>query len=139
MKQMKIDFSDDFITFRYIGDDSIIYQTQRNQFITDSGLTIQNPDVNIPVYGLPLNQWGSSLICGHIIDNIAGQLQKVELENIVLIVDFKDITEISTNFCEQYFNFLLATKNKVININMNTNINNTFVSYIDTVVDYQEV
>jgi hypothetical protein len=135
---MAIDFSTNFIIFRCIGDDTIVYQTQKNKFIVESGLTIENPDVNIPAYLLPLDQWGTSLRCGHIIDNIVGQLKNVGLENIILIVDFKNIVDISEEFCSQYFNFMLTTKSKIININQNTNINNIFVSYIDNVVEYQD-
>ena len=138
LKHIKVDFKNNLIIFKYQGSDDIIYKTQKNQFIENSGLTIKNPEVGIKAYLLPLNEWGSSLICGHIIDNIAGLLQKNKLENIILFVDFNGITQISKSFCEEYFKFMLTTPSKVININMNTNINNTFVSYIDSVVEYQE-
>lgn len=138
-KQMQIDLRDNIINFRYIGSDTIIHQTQLNQFIEDSGLTILNPGTNLPVYGLELKEWGTSLLCGHIIDNINGRLLEAGLDNIVLIIDFNGVTEVSQNFCEQYFNFLLTTPSKIININMNTSINNAFVSYINSVVEYQEM
>ena len=137
-KHEEVFLSDNLIIFRYIGDDDIVYQTQKNQFIKNSGLTIKNPSEDIPVYLFPLNQWGSSLICGNLIENLNARLKQLELENIILIMDFDGIKEISENFCEQYFKFLLTTVSKVININQNTSINNTFVNYIDKVVDYQE-
>jgi len=136
---MSINFKDNKILFQYIGDDSIVYQTQQNQFLENTGLTIKNPTTNIPVYGLKLNEWGTALRCGHIIDNIAGRLKKNGLGNIILIVDFAGITEVSESFCEQYLNFLLTTPSKIININQNTSINNVFVSYMDSIVDYQEL
>ena len=134
----KINLLDNIILFKHTGDIDM-YQTQINQFIENNGVTIQNPTTNIPVYRLPLNQWGSSLICGNIINNINVTLKKQNLENIILIMDFDNITEISESFCEEFFRFILSTKSKVININQNTSINSTLVSYINSVVDYQEV
>ncbi len=139
IKQVQFDLNDSLIVFRYIGSDKIIYQTQVNQFLENTGLTIKNPSVNIPVYGIELKEWGTSLLCGHIIENINARLQESELNNIILIIDFNGIVEISENFCEQYFNFLLTTTSKIININMNTSINNTFVDYINGIVEYQEI
>lgn len=136
---MQADIKDSLITFRYIGDDKIIYKTQVNQFLPNTGLTIKNPSIDIPVYGVQLSTWGSSLLCGSLIENINGRLQEAGLNNIILIVDFSGITEVSENFCEQYFNFLLTTPSKIININQNTSINNAFVSYINSVIDVQEM
>lgn len=136
---MQVDLKNNVINFRYIGDDTIIYQTQPNQFLTETGLTIKNPTIDIPAYGIELNAWGESLLCGHIVDNINGRLLEAGLNNIILIVDFNGIVEISESFCEQYFNFMLTTPSKIININMNTSINKAFVSYINSVIDYQEM
>ena len=138
-KQIQVNIANNLIQFRYIGSDKIIHQTQLNQFIENTGLTIKNPSPGIAAYGIELNNWGSSLICGHIVDNINGRLQELGLDNIILIVDFNGITEVSENFCEQYFNFLLTTSSKIININQNTSINNAFASYINSVVEYQEM
>ena len=139
IKQMDVHLTQDLIQFRYIGSDKIIYETQTNQFLENTGLTIKNPSINIPVYGIELNEWGSSLLCGHIIDNINGRLLEAGLNNIILIIDFNGIAEISQSFCEQYFKFLLTTPSKIININMNTSINNTFAEYIGSIVEYQEI
>ena len=136
---MIVELQDNWITFKYQGDDDITFQTQKNLFQENTGLTIANPDVDIPVYGLRLNQFGTSIICGHIIDNIIGELKGAGLENIILIVDFTDIVEISESFCEQYFRFLLTTKSKVISIHQHTNINIAFSSYIESVIEYQGV
>ena len=136
---MDVHLTQDLIQFRYIGSDKIIYETQTNQFLENTGLTIKNPSINIPVYGIELNEWGSSLLCGHIIDNINGRLLEAGLNNIILIIDFNGIAEISQSFCEQYFKFLLTTPSKIININMNTSINNTFAEYIGSIVEYQEI
>ena len=63
---------------------------------------------------------------------------KIHLENIFLIVDFSEVIEVSENFTEQYMKFLLSTKSKVISINQNTNINNTFSRYVESIIDIQD-
>ena len=139
IQPIKVDFEENFILFRYIGDDNLIYKTQKNSFQENTGLTISNPDINIPAYVLRLSNFGTSIICGHIIDNIVGYLKNAELENILLIMDFQDVVEISENFAEQYLKFLLSTKSKVLSIHANTNINNTLSAYIESIIDIQEV
>lgn len=136
---MTVSLKDNMLNFRYIGSDTITYQTQPNQFLENTGLTVKNPTIDLPVYGVELKEWGTSLLCGHIIDNMNGRLLEKGLKNIILIVDFNGIVEISDSFCEQYFNFLLTTPSKIININMNTSINNAFVSYINSIVEYQDI
>lgn len=136
---INIDFEDDFIIFRYEGSDDIIYKTKKNLFKENTGLTISNPDFNIPAYVISLSSFGTSIMCGHIIDNIIGYLKNSDLENILLIIDFTDVIDISEAFCEQYVRFLLSTKSKVISINQNTNINNVFSQYVETIIDIQEV
>lgn len=139
IQPIKVDFEENFILFRYIGDDKLIYKTQKNSFQENTGLTISNPDINIPAYVLQLSNFGTSIICGHIIDNIVGYLKNAELENILLIIDFQDVVEISENFAEQYLKFLLSTKSKVLSIHTNTNINNALSAYIESIIDIQEV
>ena len=134
-----VDVQDNFINFRYEGDGSIIYTAKLNTFQEDTGLTILNPGFGIPAYVLNLGQYGESLLCGHIIDNVIGYLKNSGLENIVLIVNFNGVTEISESFAEQYMRFLLSTKSKVLSINQNTNIINTFSTYVQSVIDVQEV
>lgn len=136
---INIDFEDNFILFRYEGSDDIIHKTKTNLFEENTGLTISNPDFNIPAYMIMLSNYGTSIMCGHIIDNIIGYLKNSDLENILLIVDFSGVVDVSESFCEQYIRFLLSTKSKVISINQNTNINNTFSQYVETIIDIQEV
>ena len=136
---MKVELRDNIIMFSYQGDDDITYKTQTNLFLENTGVTIQNVTNNLPVYGIKLNQFGDTLTCGHIIDNAIGFLKNAKLENIVLIIDFDGIVDISKSFCEQYFKFILTTKSKVISINQNTNINMTFSKYVLSMIDYQEV
>ena len=139
LKTVEVELEDNFILFRYEGSDNIIYKTQKNSFQKETGLTISNPDINIPAYVIQLSTYGTSIMCGHIIDNIIGYLKNAELENIFLIIDFQDVVEISESFSEQYIKFLLSTKSKVISINQNTNINNAISQYIKSIIDIQEV
>lgn len=139
LQSVNIELEDNFILFRYEGSDDIIYKTQKNLFEENTGVTISNPDIDIPAYLLSLSQYGTSIMCGHIIDNIIGYLKNAELENILLIVDFADVIEISNSFAEQYTKFILSTKSKVISINQNTNITNVLSAYIEGIIDIQDV
>lgn len=136
---INIDFEDNFIIFKYEGSDDIIYKTKKNLFEENTGLTIQNPDFDIPAYVIQLSAFGTSIMCGHIIDNIIGYLKNSDLENILLIVDFSDVIEISESFSEEYIKFILSTKSKVISINQNTNINYTLSAYVESIINIQEV
>lgn len=138
LKPIIFSFEDEIINFRYEGSDDIIYKTKKNLFEKETGLTIKNPDIDIPAYIISMKQFGTSIICGHIIDNVIGFLQNNDLENIFLIVDFSEVIEVSENFTEQYMKFLLSTKSKVISINQNTNINNTFSRYVESIIDIQD-
>ena len=133
LETIEVELEDNFILFRYEGSDNIIYKTQKNSFQKETGLTISNPDINIPAYIIQLSTYGTSIMCGHIIDNIIGYLKNAGLENIFLIIDFQE------NFSEQYIKFLLSTKSKVISINQNTNINNAISQYVESIIDIQEV
>lgn len=139
LQPVKIEFEDNFINFRYEGSDDIIYRTQKNVFQENTGLTIQNPDVEIPAFVLQLSRFGTKITCGHIIDNIVGYMKGIGLENILLIIDFSDVTEISESFIEQYIKFILSSKSKIISINQNTNINRTISLYVEDIIDIQDV
>lgn len=139
IQAIDIEVKDNIILFRYEGDDEVIYKTQKNIFKEETGVTISNPDLGIPAYIISLVNYGTSIMCGHIIDNIIGYLINAELENIFLIIDFKGVIEISENFAEQYLKFILSTKSKVLSINTNTNINNVFSEYIENMIDIQDV
>ena len=139
IQTVDVDIQDNIIIFRYEGDDEVIYKTQKNLFKENTGLTIENPDVNIPAYVLKISKYGTSIMCGHIIDNIIGYLVNANLENIFLIIDFSGVIEVSNNFIKQYINFLLSTKSKILSINTNTDINNMISEYIENMIDIQEV
>ena len=136
---IEIELEDSFMIFKYVGSDNIITKTKKNLFEENTGLTILNPDFNIPAYLLSLDQFGTNIECGHIIDNIVGYLKNADMENILLVIDFSNIIDISENFAEQYTRFLLSTKSKVLSINQNTNINIAISSYIESIIDIQEM
>ena len=67
-----------------------------------TGLTISNPDVDIPAYAIPLRNYGTHIECGHIIDNIIiGFLRNSDIENVFLIIDFSGIIDVSNNFIRE--------------------------------------
>lgn len=136
---IRIEFEDSFINFKYEGSDDILYKTQKNLFEKNMGVIITNPEFDIPAYVINLQQFGTDIICGHIIDNLIGYLKNAELEEILLIINFYGVTSISENFCEEYVKFLLSTKSKVLSINQNTSINNVLSDYIESIVNIQEV
>lgn len=136
---VEIELKDTFIEFKYVGSDNIIAKTQKNLFEEESGVTILNPDFYVPAYLLQLSQFGTNIECGHIIDNVVGYLKNADLENILLIIDFQNVIDISENFAEQYIKFLLSTKSKVLSINQNTNINNALSQYIESFIEIQEM
>lgn len=139
LRSVNVDLQENIITFRYQGSDDIIYKTQINSFQENTGLTIANPDTNIPAYALQLNQFGTDIKCGHIVENIVAFLKSINMDNVLLIIDFQGVVSISQSFAEEYIKFVLSTKSKVISINQNTNINNGLSRYVESIIDIQEV
>ena len=132
----EIEFKDNFMIIQYKGDN--IVQTI-NTFQKNTGVTIANPQFDIPAYVLQLKLFGTNLICGNVIENLIGYLKVTDLEEIVLIIDFDEVIDVSTNFLEEYTKFLLSTKSKVLSINQNTNIINAFSDYVISIIDIQDV
>lgn len=139
LRSVDINLQENVITFRYQGSDDIIYKTQINSFQENTGLTIANPSTDIPAYALQLNQFGTDIKCGHIVENIVAFLKSINMDNILLIIDFQGVISISQSFAEEYIKFILSTKSKVISINQNTNINNGLSRYVESIIDIQEV
>lgn len=119
------------VEFR-IGDGSVVYTTDINSFEENSGLTIHNIEFSsLTGYYLRLGDINTAFNCGNIINNLDIELKRNE-KNILLIIDFDEVTEVSNSFFKTYTKFLLETSNKVITINMNTAISNTFSDFIQT-------
>ena len=120
------------IIFR-TGDDKVVYKSDINSFIADSGVTIKNivfPIESSKVYYLPLGSLNKTFVCGNLFSNIMLELERVEEKNRIVIIDFNGVDEVSAAFLSTYTKFLLETSDKVITINMNMAISNDFGSYV---------
>lgn len=119
-----------YVEYRLQEDDTLVYKTQINYFNKNNGVTIQNIEYPVPGYYINLNtQFGSTLKCGNIITSFF-TLLKSKIDNVLLIVDFDGIEEVSDSFCSEYYKYLLTTKNKVITINQNVNVSNIFANFV---------
>lgn len=115
-----------------IGDGTVVYKTDINSFESNSGLTIHN--IEFPYltgYYINLQDISKTFSCGNIIDNLVLMMKK-DYNNVLIIVDFEGVEEITDSFFKSYTKFLLESNNKIITINMNTSITNNFGSFIRT-------
>lgn len=133
-----VTMNDNYIEFRVMEDDNLIYKSEINSIIPDSAMSVQNIEFPIPSYYLNLKDFfGTTLFCGNIV-NTFFTILKSQIDNCVIIVDFNEIEEISTNFCSQYYKYLLTTKNKIITINQNTNVSNMFAQFVLSMYESEE-
>lgn len=122
--------NNNYIEYRYMEDDELIHKTEINHFEEKDGVTIQNIEYPVPAYYVHLyTLFGKTLSCGNIINTFFAHL-KAQKDNILLIIDFDGVNEVSENFCAQYYKHLLTTKNKLITINKNTQVSNIFARFI---------
>lgn len=113
-----------------VGDDNVVYETDINSFEENSGVTIHNVIFNeIRAYYIRLKDVAKTFGCKNVFDNFSLKLDK-EYQNVLLVMDFDEVEEVVDSFFESYTKFLLTTNNKVITINMNTNITNQFGFFI---------
>lgn len=115
------------------GDEDVVYKTDVNAFLEDTGLTIQNvtfPIESEKVFYIKLSDKTSTFNCGNSLDNILLEIER-EVDSGLLIINFKDVEEVSSYFLKEYTKFLLRTKNKIITINMSPLISNDFGDYIE--------
>lgn len=120
------------IIFR-TGDDKVVYKSDINSFIENSGVTISNlvfPIKSSKVYYLGLSSIGDTFSCGNLFSNILLELDRTEEKNRIIIIDFQDVNEVSASFLKTYTKFLLETKDKIITINMSTSISNEFGAFV---------
>lgn len=130
LKSTKIIIDNNEIKFT-IGDGTVVYKTDINSFEKKSGLTIHNIEFPIKGYYIDLQDISKTFSCGKIIDNLV-LLMKKEYDDVLIIINFEGVEEISDNFFKSYTKFLLESNNKIITINMNTSITNSFGSFIKT-------
>lgn len=134
---IKYTLDNKFITFQYLDGGNVIYRNKKNIFVKDSGVTISNPQIQIPAYIIRLEEFGENLLCGNIINNILVLLSQNNLDGIILLIDFDGVLDVSQNFVEAYTKYLLKTKNKVITINQNVEVSNAFGEYSYSIFDIQ--
>jgi len=137
MIPLQYTFDNDFIYFQYLEGDNMVYKAKKNIFVENSGLTIENPKDEIPAYLINMSDFGTSLLCGNVLNNILVILTQNDIDGIILIIDFDGILEVSENFVKEYTKYLLQTKNKVITINQNTEVSNAFGEYTYSIFDIQ--
>ena len=108
----------------------MVYKTDINSFVAETGMTVNN--VSFPIKGIYINlsEIGKNFVCGNIMENLFLKLKRNGIEDELLIVDFNDIEELSESFYQSYTKVLLETSNKIITINMNTRLSNEFASFI---------
>ncbi len=140
MIPVNISIKNSDIIFR-TGDDKVVYKSDINNFMADSGVTIKNvvfPIESSKVYYLPLGSLNKTFVCGNLFSNIMLELERAEEKNRIVIIDFNDVEEVSSAFLSTYTKFLLETSDKVITINMNTSISNDFGSYVLSNINEEE-
>lgn len=123
---------DDDIIFR-TGDDKVVYTTEVNTFVENSGLTIKNvilPLSSSKVYYSKLSDVSQNYICGNGFKTNMLEIKKELNTDGILILDFADVEEVSVSFLSTYTKFLLESSNKIITINMSIEISNMFSTYI---------
>ena len=108
----------------------MVYKTDINSFVENTGITIQNISFPIKGYYINLSEISTTFVCGNILENIFYELQKDNIENSLIIMNFDDVEELSENFVKEYTKILLQTSNKIITINMNTELSNQFSFFI---------
>lgn len=123
-----------------LGDDTIVYYDDVNAFMENTGLTIQNVELTqLKAYYLKLGNSDKTFACGGLFDNLVLRINQ-EVDNVLLIIDFKDVEEASESLLKSYTEFLLTTKNKVITINMNIQITTRFGMFIENnIKDIKEI
>ena len=70
---------------------------------------------------------------------IASYKNEGEGINANIVIDFKNVEELSENFYKSYTKILLNTSNKIISINLNTRLTNDYGNFIKrNIVEVEE-
>lgn len=120
------------ISFR-TGDDKVVYETEINTFIEDSGLTLNNvifPLTTEKVYYCKLSEESQEYICGNRFKTNMLEIKKELDEKGIFIIDFEKVKEVSNSFLSTYTKFLLESSDKIITINMGIDVSNAFSTFI---------
>lgn len=131
MKPILIELDNDNVIFKTEVEE-MIYKTDINSFVENTGVTVQNVSFPIEGYYINLGEIGEEFICGNIMENFFIELKKNNVTNSLLIINFEDVEELSESFLKSYTKILLETTNKIITINMNTDLSNKFSNFVLT-------
>lgn len=137
MKSVVININKYNVIFK-IGDDEMVYKTDVNKFVKESGLTIENVVFPIEVEGfyIKLSAFSKTFSCGNVIENLFMEIKKNNMDNSLFVIDFDGVEEVTKNFYKIYTKILLETSNKIITINMDTNLSNEFSNFIiENIID----
>lgn len=112
------------------GVEEMVYKTDINSFVKESGLTIQNINFPIEGYYVKVADLGDKVTCGNLIENAFIELQNEGVSNTLIVVDFIEVEQLSESAMKSYTKILLQSSNKIITINMDTSVSNGFSSFI---------
>lgn len=112
------------------GVEEMVYKTDINSFVEESGLTIQNINFPIEGYYVKVADLGDKVTCGNLIENAFIELQNEGVNNTLIVVDFIEVEQLSESALKSYTKILLQSSNKIITINMDTSMSNGFSSFI---------
>lgn len=112
------------------GVEEMVYKTDINSFVEESGLTIQNINFPIEGYYVKVADLGDKVTCGNLIENAFIELQNEGVSNTLIVVDFIEVEQLSESALKSYTKILLQSSNKIITINMDTSVSNGFSSFI---------
>lgn len=99
-----------------------MFETKKNKILEDAYRLSEPEDVE--AYYFKINDLGvTSLICPNFIQKIK-ELLDVEIDKAVILIDFSGIDEISAQFAEDYIEFMITEKHKILSINTNISVQN---------------
>lgn len=108
-----------------------MFETKKNKILEDAYRLSEPEDVE--AYYFKINDLGvTSLICPNFIQKIK-ELLDVEIDKAVILIDFSGIDEISAQFAEDYIEFMITEKHKILSINTNISVQNQ-LNY--AIIDY---
>lgn len=113
-----------------------MYETKKNKILEDA-YRLSEPD-EVEAYYFKINDLGvTSLICPNFIQKIK-ELLDVEIDKAVILIDFDGIEEISAQFAEDYIEFIITEKHKILSINKNISVQNQLNYAIINYFTYEE-
>lgn len=113
-----------------------MYETKKNKILEDA-YRLSEPD-EVEAYYFKINDLGvTSLVCPNFIQKIK-ELLDVEIDKAVILIDFDGIEEISAQFAEDYIEFIITEKHKILSINKNISVQNQLNYAIINYFTYEE-